>query len=87
MYLWFCRLMKSLAVCTVVQITCGANHCLALTDGIEISYIIHVIDSNNILTLNLSILFSYVYVLKLPMSLGLPQMVVCFLGVVINTAS
>lgn len=74
-------------MCTVVQITCGANHCLALTDGIEISYIIHVIDSNNILTLNLSILFSYVYVLKLPMSLGLPQMVVCFLGVVINTAS
>lgn len=26
------KLMKSLAVCTVVQITCGANHCLALTD-------------------------------------------------------
>lgn len=53
MYQWFCRLMKSLAVCTVVQITCGANHCLALTDGIEISYIIHVINSNNILTLNI----------------------------------
>lgn len=48
---WFYRLVKTLAMYTVVQIACGENHCLALTDGrilIRTSYLLTKESSNSV---------------------------------------